>query len=356
MVATKCSNFRIYRKKKKVGKMTVITSLIGIVANKPNYFHKYISYNNFETNPTKISNGFIMDIPSKTYIDMYCGNKKTIDATNDEYIKIKKLTHGYKPYFIHDNGGRPFLVYVKSSSGNNVVYIYKKDPKYHFDTTDNIAEFQYTKLVKKYNPSKIFIGNSPRNKMTEFSGGHGKKFDGNTILLHLSDNKYVYIGDGIWSFKSLYPIVKYVSPVGNNDVPYPYAVDNKRNYYILLENGIVNNVSSNDNDVYQNLWDKMLITPDKSRHPPKQPFIKNFKNIKEFYIGGNEYTLRYVSTPKQNYDRISKWDDWNDGMSLLLTNNKKIKLTKASYAKLMNDYGKLIGIKPLHMKIIHKRF
>ena len=78
--------------------------------------------------------------------------------------------------------------------------------------------------------------------------------------------------------------------------------------------------------------------------------------IKEFYIGGNEYTLTYVSNPKQDYDRISKWDDWNDGMSLLLTNNKKIKLTKASYTKLMNDYGKLIGIKPLHMKIIHKRF
>ena len=71
--------------------------------------------------------------------------------------------------------------------------------------------------------------------MTKFSLGYGEKFDGNSILLKLSKNKYVYIGSLIYSFNAYNEITTFISPVGNNDVPYPYAIDEKNNYYLLSE-------------------------------------------------------------------------------------------------------------------------
>ena len=65
--------------------------------------------------------------------------------------------------------------------------------------------------------------------MTEYSGGYGDEFDGNSILVHISENKYVYIGSSIYSFESQAKIIRYISPVGNSDVPYPYAIDEKEN-------------------------------------------------------------------------------------------------------------------------------
>ena len=34
---------------------------------------------------------------------------------------------------------------------------------------------------------------------------------------------------------SEHQIVKYISPIGNSDVPYPYAYDNIGNFYIMLD-------------------------------------------------------------------------------------------------------------------------
>ena len=95
--------------------------------------------------------------------------------------------------------------------------------------------------------------------MTKFSGGHGKKFDGNSILLNISNNKYIYICDIIQEFTSYSKIIKFVSPVGNNDVPYPYAVDDKNNTYLFSENLCINNKTHNNkfniNKKYDNPYD-----------------------------------------------------------------------------------------------------
>ena len=87
-----------------------------------------------------------------------------------------------KIYYIHDNGGRPFKVDI---DGNDVK-IYK-------ETTGKINEYS-TKPVLVTKAAKIFIGKSPKNKMTTLSAGYGKKFDGNSILLHIKNNEYVFIG------------------------------------------------------------------------------------------------------------------------------------------------------------------
>jgi hypothetical protein len=82
---------------------------------------------------------------------------------------------------------------------------------------------------------KIFIGKSPKIPMTEFSGGYGSAFDGNTILIQLTIYKYIYIGNPeIYTFTTPNKdIIKtYKSPVGNNGVSYPFAFGEKYLYYM----------------------------------------------------------------------------------------------------------------------------
>jgi hypothetical protein len=89
------------------------------------------------------------------------------------------------------------------------------------------------------NPKRVFVGRSPRTPMTLYSGGYGPKFDGNSILLEVGHLRYVYIGSEIFGFKSKSPIVYYQSDVGNNGVPYPYAVDSTGAVYFMIKPGII---------------------------------------------------------------------------------------------------------------------
>ena len=87
-----------------------------------------------------------------------------------------------KTYLIHDNGGRPFLVYV----AGNKVWIYKHSKEIIVeDQKDFDNPKYYTELVKEYNAKQVFIGKSPKNELTMYSGGHGSKFTGNSILFKI---------------------------------------------------------------------------------------------------------------------------------------------------------------------------
>lgn len=126
-------------------------------------------------------------------------------------------------YYIHDNYERPYKVDILP---DKIVNIYGKINK-----IDNI----YTiKPILTYRYNKIFIGKSPKCPMTEYSGGYGHSYNGNTILLHIKNNEYIWIGDIIIYFESNSKIIEYISPIGNNDTPYPYAIDVNRNYYFLV--------------------------------------------------------------------------------------------------------------------------
>lgn len=130
-----------------------------------------------------------------------------------------------KTYYIHDNGTNTFKVGVNK---NEIIIYHKK----HEDWT-------IFKTLKKFD--KVFIGKSPKNKMTTFSKGFGKKFDGNSILVEISKNIYLFIGLFIYAFTVKDDeIVKYVSPVGNNDFPYPYAIG-KNKTYLMIEKVCIKN-------------------------------------------------------------------------------------------------------------------
>lgn len=150
----------------------------------------------------------------------------------------------------------------------------------------------YINLVKKYKVNKIFIGTSPLIKMTDFSRGYGKYFDGNTILLLLSNNNYIYIENSIEQFKINDQIEHYYSFVGNNDIAYPMAIGKKNIYFFEYPQGYLPIEEfpkfTSEKDL-QSIFDKgceldpfLLNLPFNDKYIKKQPIIslEEFKKIK----------------------------------------------------------------------------
>ena len=137
----------------------------------------------------------------------------------NEKIKPKHI------YEIVDNGAIPFVVFDYGSH----VDVYNQ----HYDKETNEYEMQGKIMDSKY--IKIFVGDNELNEPDyDLKKGIGR---GNTVLLQTGKDEYTYIGDGIRSFKTKDGdvIEKYYSPVGNNAVPYPYAVGQKY-VYLMLDN------------------------------------------------------------------------------------------------------------------------
>ena len=140
-------------------------------------------------------------------------------------------------YFIHDNGGRPFKVVIDAKVKS--LEVFKIDEKaydayiektYHPKKNECVSDDDdvkyYTKSVLKIPKyKKIFIGEDWVEK----------EFKGNSILVNIIDMTYVFIGCIIYSFQTEEKINEYKSPVGNSDVPYPYAVG-KKYVYFMIEN------------------------------------------------------------------------------------------------------------------------
>lgn len=159
-------------------------------------------------------------------------------------------------YDIHDNGGRPFQVHISPDKTVQVA------ERIYTDNYDDPDTFKY---IKTFNPTKVFVGKSPKNAMTKFSGGYGKEFDGNSILLKLRPLTYVYIGSEIYQFKARAEIVEYVSPVGNSDVPYPYARDSEGAAYLMLEQIVclgyfsTHSAKNDPYDTYYHSGDQLVV-------------------------------------------------------------------------------------------------
>lgn len=137
-----------------------------------------------------------------------------------------------KKYHIHDNGGNPFLVEINESSVN----VFKRN-----DDNEDVDE-DYNEKILMINPyEKVFVG-TDRN--------YG--FSGNSILVKRRDD-YVYIGSEIYSFKPIDIIIDYLSPIGNSDVPYPYAIGSN-NTYLMIENVMIENKFLEEEDPYRHYY------------------------------------------------------------------------------------------------------
>lgn len=131
-----------------------------------------------------------------------------------------------KCYKIHDNGGVPFVVALEKNEAT--VYSQKFiEDKNKYVKEKELFSVPYT---------RAFIGDNKLGLKEYIKKG---KYKGNSILLYLGRNDYIYIGSEILKFKTAdsCPIVDYFSPVGNSDVPYPYALSETKVY--LMDDKIV---------------------------------------------------------------------------------------------------------------------
>jgi hypothetical protein len=212
---------QVARYEKKRGNTTKLT---WGVESRPGYYHPHVDYNEFELVEKKIPDGFNRVPMSIENIKNYYFNKdkKLLTEDNAMYKKIKEDHEGDADYFIHHNGSRPYLVYVNSK--NNKVDIYKIPlEEYYVKGEGYDSKSSFVELIASYEPIQVFIGKSKL---------YISEFDGNSILLRLNKEEYVYIGPVIYEFKTDDDITIYHSPVGNSDVPYPFAIGEKNVYFV----------------------------------------------------------------------------------------------------------------------------
>lgn len=135
-----------------------------------------------------------------------------MEKTNTYISKNECQTHN-KTYITHDNGSRPFKV-VANKHGIIV---------YTFEDCD-------VQKHKKYRKEVMHI--------TDFLGywsgydSTSSKMHGNSILIQLTKNDYIHIGCEMYSFKTDDEIIDYVSPMGNNDVPYAVGYGTQNIYFM----------------------------------------------------------------------------------------------------------------------------
>jgi hypothetical protein len=180
----------------------------------------------------------------------YCG----VDKIIPDFSKVAKIPHIGKKYFIRDNGDFPYLVCINRAARNEVT-IYKIPND--INNSLNVANIDMYKNHAKYTylfseqvhtfktPAAIFIGKSPKTEITETSNTYGRAYDGNTILLQLRANEYVFIGRNIFTFRALAPIVEFIAPLTHNELAQPFAIDQLRNYYLFAADVVVEHPDGN---------------------------------------------------------------------------------------------------------------
>jgi len=131
-------------------------------------------------------------------------------------IKIKK-----KRYITIDNGANPWIVDDYPLEKRVTIYKNIVDDSGKMLEPVKVTEMKYINLWPSESDSKKFAE-------------YWKK--GNTVLIQKSKYVFVLVYRNITEFKieAGDEPVKFMSPIGNNDVPYPYLVG-KTNLYMLVD-------------------------------------------------------------------------------------------------------------------------
>lgn len=222
-----------------------------------------------------------------------------------------------------DNGGYPFGVLI--DPGRLSVFLIDKEFVLH-----------HMRFFMAFD--EIFIGKSPLSAMTKFSGGYGPEWDGNSIVAKKKgvDNTYCFIGDRIFMFQTKARLTGYVSPVGNNSVPHPWAEDELGNIYLMVGPVILTPTP-----------ELMAIPRDFEFDPYSSYFYRN----DEFEVThkGKTYKLQYSTNPGAMYDRCVVNEDGGDEDDL----PEWREMDRDAFIAAVKAREKVLGIEPLSIKIIN---
>lgn len=127
-------------------------------------------------------------------------------------------------YHTHNNGFISFELIINLDG--IFVYLYDDDPQSESESDDSIYS-------------------NPLMKITDFMGywygfdTSGYNYHGNSILVKITENDYIFIGHYVYEFSTNEEIIDYISPVGHSDVPYPVAYS-QNNIYFMCDQQYVN--------------------------------------------------------------------------------------------------------------------
>lgn len=140
---------------------------------------------------------------------------------------VRQLSSGTS-YFTHMNHDRPYLVTVQ----NKTVHIYRRPDNYDI-YKNTIDKTDYSILVHTFNNvSNIYIGKSIKG---DHYTGKSNSSKGNSILLHLQNKTYAFIGNKIFTFslESDDSFEQFFSSIGPNNIPYPILLGKKNIYFMM---------------------------------------------------------------------------------------------------------------------------
>lgn len=173
-------------------------------------------------------------------------------------------------FYIWDNCGLPFK--VVNDTNKTIVQIFNlqdiRDWKTNEITNDNLPIYDKMILETKY--KIIYTGEKLPDDLISLY-----KFEpGNAILLYLGNRKYIFIGCKIYSFKLARneKVFKFISPIGNSGISYPYLITNK-NTYLFNENIYLDNTYFQFPDTYN-------TDPYYKYYEYYEYYIKKIKSIK----------------------------------------------------------------------------
>jgi hypothetical protein len=142
-------------------------------------------------------------------------------------LEVCHLLYKYlwrRSYITQFNGNMPYKVVIDAFAVEVFQETYEDDEDKEEDVEDNGCKYT-TSVLRIDNPYQVFIGKSKR--YGGLSGAQiGPEYDGNSILIRPSKDKleYIFIHASIMRFCTDSPVFRFHSPMGNNNVPYPYAI------------------------------------------------------------------------------------------------------------------------------------
>jgi hypothetical protein len=214
-------------------------------------------------------------------------------------------------FYTYNNGTRPFKVVVED--GKISIFSELKDSEGLYNP--NVL------FIAK--PQTIMIGTDPRNP----------DYDGNSILLHLHSDVYVFVGYRIFQFQSLSPITHFWSRMGNSD-NYPYAVTENNDIIFFMEDAVMKGVATKETK--------------NAKHNPYVDFLwKDETRLLGFYVYVNNerYEVSYQPHPISHYNALTE-----DGTLLVyfgdeIKNRKPLSLS--DYKVRMEVHAKEHGLSTL---------
>jgi len=217
-------HLRLYRKKhpRKEGESTLYRGL----SASDDMYYPFVKKNIFSSVAKPVESDWELE---RTYPNDWI--LRCMFNPDQHHIK-RKLPEGHDDddwVMTHDNGGRPFVVYI--SPDKTIASVYRK-PSNAFlwgedwdHENENGMRDYYHELVIRLDIDKVWIYKEEEEK--------GSWDRGNSLLVLRKDGSYVFIGDLIYSFRTEEPIEEYTSEVGHSDVPYPVALSSTKAYFVL---------------------------------------------------------------------------------------------------------------------------